>query len=130
MPYFELGDARLTRLCLIIAYQLGFLRRPRTDPPRRYNALCPPSSVGRGAACQVLRVRSARTEHWRHRADILLFNSCFLYRSHLIICKIKKRDSYEPREWLPLRLFELTDVEDGDGALCSLQRLDLPADIP
>lgn len=42
--------------------------------------------------------------------------SCFLYRSHLVISKIKKRDSYEPREWLPLRIFEITNVDDGEGA--------------
>ena len=44
---------------------------------------------------------------------------CFLYRSHLVMVKVKKRDSYEPREWLPLRLFEIGSVEEGEGAYSS-----------
>lgn len=52
----------------------------------------------------------------RSRKLTFHLSSCFLYRSHLIVGKIKKRDSYEPREWLPLRLFELTNVEEGEGA--------------
>ncbi|GAA6048145.1 hypothetical protein JCM3770_003683 [Rhodotorula araucariae] len=42
---------------------------------------------------------------------------CFLYRSHLVMAKIKKRASYEPREWLPLRLFDIQGVDDGHGLL-------------
>lgn len=41
---------------------------------------------------------------------------CFLYRSHLVMAKIKKRATYEPREWLPLRVFTIQNVEDGQGA--------------
>lgn len=29
--------------------------------------------------------------------------------------KVRKRDSYEPREWLPLRLFEIVDLTEGEG---------------
>ncbi|ORY90694.1 hypothetical protein BCR35DRAFT_299256 [Leucosporidium creatinivorum] len=62
------------------------------------------------------------TLHFLHRslapeALRVKYYGCFLYRSHLIVGKIKKRESYEPREWLPLRLFELTNVEDGEGLL-------------
>ncbi|GAA5865787.1 hypothetical protein JCM3774_003093 [Rhodotorula dairenensis] len=42
---------------------------------------------------------------------------CFLYRSHLVMAKIKKRALYEPREWLPLRLFDIQSVEEGQGLL-------------
>ncbi|GAA6039621.1 hypothetical protein JCM8097_002221 [Rhodosporidiobolus ruineniae] len=48
---------------------------------------------------------------------------CFLYRTHLVMAKIKKRASYEPREWLPLRLFEISNVEDGQGLLTNSIRL-------
>lgn len=41
---------------------------------------------------------------------------CFLYRSHLVMAKIKKRATYEPREWLPLRVFTIQNMEDGQGA--------------
>lgn len=41
---------------------------------------------------------------------------CFLYRTHLVMAKIKKRALYEPREWLPLRLFDIQSVEEGQGA--------------
>lgn len=40
---------------------------------------------------------------------------CFLYRTHLVMAKIKKRALYEPREWLPLRLFDIQSVEEGQG---------------
>lgn len=39
----------------------------------------------------------------------------FLYQTHIVFAKIKKRDVYEPREWLPLRLFDLSDIENGEG---------------
>jgi hypothetical protein len=39
----------------------------------------------------------------------------FLYNSHVVMAKIKKRASYEPREWLPLRMFDIQDLEDGQG---------------
>ncbi|BGO97355.1 hypothetical protein NBRC10513v2_001276 [Rhodotorula toruloides] len=42
---------------------------------------------------------------------------CFLYRSHLVMAKIKKRATYEPREWLPLRVFTIQNMEDGQGPL-------------
>ncbi|GAA5961164.1 hypothetical protein JCM8115_005852 [Rhodotorula mucilaginosa] len=42
---------------------------------------------------------------------------CFLYRTHLVMAKIKKRALYEPREWLPLRLFDIQSVEEGQGLL-------------
>jgi hypothetical protein len=45
---------------------------------------------------------------------------CFLYRTHLVMAKIKKRALYEPREWLPLRLFDIQSVEEGQGE-CELQ---------
>ncbi|KAK4049729.1 hypothetical protein OIO90_005310 [Microbotryomycetes sp. JL221] len=45
------------------------------------------------------------------------YYGCFLYRTHLVVCKIKRRLSYEPREWLPLRLFDLTSIEEGEGLL-------------
>lgn len=48
---------------------------------------------------------------------------CFLYRSHLVMAKVKKRASYEPREWLPLRLFDIQGVEEGQGASLSALRL-------
>lgn len=56
--------------------------------------------------------------HRYHSPDPLKvrYLGCFLYRSHLGMVKVKKRDSYEPREWLPLRLFELSSIEEGEGA--------------
>ncbi|GAA5923257.1 hypothetical protein JCM1841_005687 [Sporobolomyces salmonicolor] len=53
----------------------------------------------------------------------LKYYGCFLYRTHLILAKIKKRASYEPREWLPLRLFEIKAVEEGQGLLSQSIRL-------
>lgn len=44
------------------------------------------------------------------------YYGCFVYRTHIVFVKIKKRESYEPREWLPLRLFDISSVEEGDGA--------------
>ncbi|GAA5943521.1 hypothetical protein JCM10213_005518 [Rhodosporidiobolus nylandii] len=65
----------------------------------------PPSAFG---AQQELRVK---------------YLGCFLYKTHLVMAKIKKRASYEPREWLPLRLFEISSVEDGQGLLTTSIRL-------
>ncbi|GAA5891790.1 hypothetical protein JCM5296_001862 [Sporobolomyces johnsonii] len=62
--------------------------------------------------------RSAALEPLR-----LKYYGCFLYRSHLVLAKIKKRASYEPREWLPLRLFEIKAVEEGQGLLSQSIRL-------
>ncbi|SGY68527.1 BQ5605_C004g02894 [Microbotryum silenes-dioicae] len=74
------------------------------------------------AFCDVLGptllVGSLHVLHRSHSADSGLrvkYFGCFLYRSHLIIGKIKKRDSYEPREWLPLRLFDIVDLPDGEA---------------
>ena len=58
--------------------------------------------------------------HVLHRSAVIepirvKYYGCFLYRSHLILAKIKKRASYEPREWLPLRLFEISSLEEGPG---------------
>ena len=43
------------------------------------------------------------------------YYGCFLYRSHLFMVKVRRRVFYEPREWLPVRLFELVDVPEGEG---------------
>jgi hypothetical protein len=43
------------------------------------------------------------------------FYGLVLYDSHLILFKVKKTNVYEPRHWLPLRLFELVKVADGEG---------------
>ncbi|GAA5873404.1 hypothetical protein JCM16303_001115 [Sporobolomyces ruberrimus] len=66
--------------------------------------------------------------HVLHRSAVvepirLKYYGCFLYRSHLILAKIKKRASYEPREWLPLRLFEIASLEEGHGLLSQSIRL-------
>ncbi|GAA5894581.1 uncharacterized protein JCM6883_002143 [Sporobolomyces salmoneus] len=66
--------------------------------------------------------------HVLHRSAVIepirvKYYGCFLYKSHLILAKIKKRASYEPREWLPLRLFEITSLEEGQGLLSQSIRL-------
>ncbi|GAA5964766.1 hypothetical protein JCM3765_002547 [Sporobolomyces pararoseus] len=66
--------------------------------------------------------------HVLHRSAVIepvrvKYYGCFLYRSHLILAKIKKRASYEPREWLPLRLFEISSLEEGHGLLSHSIRL-------
>ncbi|GAA5924015.1 uncharacterized protein JCM15063_005525 [Sporobolomyces koalae] len=66
--------------------------------------------------------------HVLHRSSAIeglrvKYYGCFLYRSHLILAKIKKRASYEPREWLPLRLFDITSLEEGQGLLSQSIRL-------
>lgn len=46
----------------------------------------------------------------------LKYYGCFLYRSHLVMVKVKKRDSYLPREWVPLRLLsEIVGIPEGEG---------------
>jgi hypothetical protein len=40
----------------------------------------------------------------------------FLYQTHLVMAKVKKRASYEPREWLPLRMFDAQNLEEGQGS--------------
>ncbi|BGP45599.1 hypothetical protein JCM10450v2_001418 [Rhodotorula kratochvilovae] len=67
-----------------------------------------PAAVGAGAQGEVLKVK---------------YLGCFLYRSHLVMAKIKKRASYEPREWLPLRLFDIQGVDEGHGLLSHSIRL-------
>ncbi|GAA6059167.1 hypothetical protein JCM10212_005512 [Sporobolomyces blumeae] len=66
--------------------------------------------------------------HVLHRSTLVeplrvKYYGCFLYKSHLILAKIKKRASYEPREWLPLRLFDITSLEEGHGLLSQSIRL-------
>lgn len=60
------------------------------------------------------------TLHVLHRSPTDPFRNkyygCFLYRTHLVMLKIRKRDSYEPREWLPLRHFDIQSIEEGEGA--------------
>lgn len=43
------------------------------------------------------------------------FYGLVLYESHLVFFKVKKTNVYEPRHWLPLRLFDMAKVPDGDG---------------
>ncbi|KAK9897599.1 hypothetical protein P389DRAFT_59231 [Cystobasidium minutum MCA 4210] len=45
------------------------------------------------------------------------FYGLVLYNSHLVFFKVKKTNVYEPRHWLPLRLFGLQKVADGEGTL-------------
>ncbi|KAK4701210.1 hypothetical protein P7C70_g5026, partial [Phenoliferia sp. Uapishka_3] len=67
------------------------------------------------------------TLHVLHRSPLVdtfrnKYYGCFLYRSHLVMVKIRKRDSYEPRDWLPLRQFTIEAVEEGEGFLpCSIR---------
>ncbi|KAL8279312.1 hypothetical protein RQP46_008349 [Phenoliferia psychrophenolica] len=56
--------------------------------------------------------RSPTAEAFRNK-----YYGCFLYRSHLVMVKIRKRDSYEPRDWLPLRQFSIEGIEEGEGFL-------------
>ena len=46
-----------------------------------------------------------------------------LFASHLVVVKIKKRETYEPREWLPLRLLDITSLAEGEGLLTYSIRL-------
>ena len=60
----------------------------------------------------------ATTAGVQHPGEVLKvkYLGCFLYRSHLVMAKVKKRASYEPKEWLPLRLFDIQGVDEGQGA--------------
>ncbi|GAA5853995.1 hypothetical protein JCM9279_003756 [Rhodotorula babjevae] len=75
-------------------------------------ALAPPAPLATTAGVQqlgeVLKVK---------------YLGCFLYRSHLVMAKVKKRASYEPKEWLPLRLLEIQGVDEGQGLLSHSIRL-------
>lgn len=53
--------------------------------------------------------------HYRLDPIKIKYYGVFLYQTHLIMVKVKKRDVYEPREWLPLRLFDLVNIEEGEG---------------
>lgn len=59
--------------------------------------------------------------HVLHRSQLttepmkIKYFGVFLYATHLVMVKVKKRDVYEPREWLPLRLFEVIDIKEGEG---------------
>ena len=46
-----------------------------------------------------------------------------LFASHLVVVKVKKRETYEPREWLPLRLLDITALAEGEGLLPHSVRL-------
>ncbi|GAA5911325.1 hypothetical protein JCM8208_005219 [Rhodotorula glutinis] len=61
----------------------------------------------------------------QHLGEVLKvkYLGCFLYRSHLVMAKVKKRASYEPKEWLPLRLFDIQAVDEGQGLLSHSIRL-------
>ncbi|GAA5944001.1 hypothetical protein JCM3775_006805 [Rhodotorula graminis] len=67
----------------------------------------------------------AATAGVQHPGEVLKvkYLGCFLYRSHLVMAKVKKRASYEPKEWLPLRLFDIQGVDDGQGLLSHSIRL-------
>ena len=45
------------------------------------------------------------------------FYGLALYETHLLLIKAKKTNLYEAKHWLPLRLFDLRKVPDGDGQL-------------
>jgi hypothetical protein len=40
---------------------------------------------------------------------------CAVFNTYMIIIRPKKLNQYEPKYWFPLRLFELTDLEEGQG---------------
>ncbi|KAI9284922.1 hypothetical protein BC943DRAFT_54248 [Umbelopsis sp. AD052] len=42
---------------------------------------------------------------------------CAVFNTYMIIIRTKKLNQYEPKYWFPLRLFELTDLEEGQGNL-------------
>lgn len=46
-----------------------------------------------------------------------------LFATHLVVVKVKKRETYEPREWLPLRLLDITSLAEGEGLLTHSIRL-------
>jgi hypothetical protein len=45
------------------------------------------------------------------------FYGLALYGTHLVMIKAKKTNLYEPKHWLPLRLFDTQKVPDGEGQL-------------
>ncbi|KAM0791668.1 hypothetical protein ACM66B_006261, partial [Microbotryomycetes sp. NB124-2] len=64
-----------------------------------------------------------RHAHFLHRAASheplrIKYYGCFLYQTHLVVCKIKRRLNDEPREWLPLRQFDLTNIDEGEAFAC------------
>ncbi|KAK4052150.1 hypothetical protein OIV83_002445 [Microbotryomycetes sp. JL201] len=85
----------------------------------RMEFLAPTSS----AFCNILGpTLLVGTLHFLHRTASheplrIKYYGCFLYQTHLVVCKIRRRLSYEPREWLPLRQFDLTSIEEGEGLL-------------
>ncbi|KAM0791965.1 hypothetical protein ACM66B_000468 [Microbotryomycetes sp. NB124-2] len=85
----------------------------------RMEFLAPTSS----AFCNILGpTLLVGTLHFLHRAASheplrIKYYGCFLYQTHLVVCKIKRRLNYEPREWLPLRQFDLTNIDEGEGLL-------------
>lgn len=42
--------------------------------------------------------------------------AAFLYRGYLILAKVKRK-TYEPKHYLPLEVFELIDITEGESAL-------------
>lgn len=45
--------------------------------------------------------------------------AAFLYRGYLVLAKVKKGKVYEAKHFLPLEVFELIDIAEGEsGALC------------
>lgn len=48
------------------------------------------------------------------------FYGLVLYESHLVMLRAKKTNLYEPKHWLPLRLYDLQVVPDGEGLLSVL----------
>jgi hypothetical protein len=49
------------------------------------------------------------------------YYGAFLYRSHILLVKVKRQDAYEPRHWLPLRVFEVESVLEEDSPSMSLR---------
>lgn len=45
------------------------------------------------------------------------FYGLVLYGTHLLFIKPRKTNLYEPKHWLPLRLFDMHKVPDGEGML-------------
>lgn len=43
------------------------------------------------------------------------FFGVLLYTTHVVLIRVKKTNVYEPKHWLPLRLFDLHKVPDGEG---------------
>ena len=45
------------------------------------------------------------------------FYGLLLYKTHFVMIRCKKTQQYEPKHWLPLRLFDMQKVPDGEGIL-------------